>query len=155
MIFLKPEDLTSQEGMERAFQDYLERVRTAPEITFNGMVGASLYSCDFAGREVVFQVETKPWMENPNDVVHGGVSAAMLDMTMGALCRYFTGGGMAPTVSMQVNYLRATPVNETVLLRARLPMLGHTLCHVTAAAWVLGREDELTCTASGVYYVKH
>lgn len=29
MIFLRPEDLTSQEGMERAFRDYPERVRIA------------------------------------------------------------------------------------------------------------------------------
>lgn len=34
MIFLKPEDLTSQAGMERAFRDYLERVRTASGVYY-------------------------------------------------------------------------------------------------------------------------
>ena len=138
--------------MQTALTRYLQSVKTTPEPTFNGVMGMSLYSCDFASRQVVFQVDTDSWMQNPGRVVHGGISAAMLDMTMGALCRYFTGGSLAPTVSMQVNYLRAMPVHETILVRAELCKLGRSLCYTTGTAWVKGAEDAPLCTASGVYH---
>ena len=155
MIRLNKEDLTSQEGMERALKSYFDQLRASPDITFNGMLGAQLDSCDYAARRVVLRVETKPWMENPSDVVHGGVAAAMLDMTMGTLCRYYTGGGMTPTVSMTVNYLRPTPVGRTIYLQADLPKLGSTLCHTTGKAWVEGEPDAPVCTATASYFSAH
>ena len=152
MIRLDKADLTSQEGMERALQGYFERLKSQPDITFNGMLGASLVRCDYEGRSLVLRIETKPWMENPNGALHGGVAAAMLDMTMGTLCRYYAGGGMTPTVSMTVNYLLPTPVNAAIYLRADLTKLGSSLCHTTGSAWVEGCEDKPTCTATGVYF---
>ena len=152
MIFMDRAQLHSQQGMERAIRDYLGQVKTQSDGTFNGMLAASLHACDYAGRTLVLRVETKSWMENPNNVVHGGVSAALLDMTMGTLCRYFSGGGMTPTVSMSVNYLHPVPVDRAILIGAELPMAGFTLCHAAARLWAEGQEDTPLCTATGVYF---
>ncbi len=152
MIQMNPADLTSQAGMERAIEAYLAKLAENRDGTFNGMLEASLHSCDFEKRWLILRIDSKPWMENPNNVVHGGVSAAMLDMTMGTLTRYFTGGGMTPTVSMQVNYLHPVPVNAPIYLLAELPMLGRTLCHATGLLWAGEERDRPLCTATGVYY---
>ena len=145
-------DLTSQAGMEHGIRGYLDRLAAGGDGTFNGMIAAVLHSCDYKKRTLVLRVETKRWMENPNGVIHGGVSAAMLDMTMGTLARYFSGGGMTPTVSMEVNYLHPVPVDTAVYLRAEMPMLGFTLCHTTGCLWAEGEPDKLLCTATAVYY---
>lgn len=152
MIQMNKTDLNSQEGMERALREYLDRLTDNGDGTFNGMVAAALDRCDYEKRTLVLRVQTQSWMENPNGVLHGGVSAAILDIAMGTLARYFTGGGMTPTVSMSVNYLRPVPVGAVIYLRAELPMRGFTLCHASCRMWVEGQPDRSLCTATGVYY---
>ena len=152
MIQMNENDLTCQAGMERAIRDYLARLAQNSDGTFNGMLAAHLTGCDYEKRTLTLQVDTKTWMENPSGVVHGGVSAAMLDMTMGTLARYFSGGGMTPTVSMTVNYLHPVPVNARVFLQAELSMQGFTLCYASGKLWAEESPDSLLCTATGVYY---
>ena len=151
MIYMDREDLGSQQGMERALEKYFERVK-APDITFNGQLDAALCSCDYEKRVLVLKIEPKPWMANPYGVIHGGVTAAMLDMTMGTLSRYLSGGGMTPTVSMTVNYLRPAPMDRPIWLRAEMTKLGATLSHTIGTAWAEGDEDAPVCTATAVYY---
>ena len=153
MIYLNRDDLNSQEGMERAFRGYFEDVKTECDGTFNAMLGAELESCDYAGKRVTLRVELKSWMANPGGILHGGVSASLMDYTMGLLCRYFGGGVMTPTVSMEVSYLRPGTIGGQMLIRADMTMGGFTFCHATGAAWMDGAEDEPVCTSTGVYYV--
>ena len=152
MIEMDKADLTGQAGMVRAISGYLARLSAGGDGTFNGMLDAKLTRCDYEKRTLVLRVDTKRWMENPNGVIHGGVSAAMLDMTMGTLTRYFTGGGMTPTISMTVNYLHPVPVNAAVYIQAEVTMLGFTLCHAEGRLWAEDRPEQLLCTATGVYY---
>lgn len=153
MITLNKDDLHSQEGMERAFRAYFQDVAAQCDGTFNAMLGARLYSCSYEGRQVVLAVETQPWMANPNNIVHGGVTASLLDLTMGLLARYCSGGGMTPTVSMEVSYLLPAPLGQTLLIGAELTHGGFSLCHVTGRAYLPGQERAPVCTAAGVYYV--
>ena len=152
MIQMNKAELGSQAGMEHAIRTYLAQLESGGDGTFNGMIAAKLAGCDYEKRTLVLRVDTQRWMENPNGVLHGGVSAAMLDIAMGTLVRYFTGGGMAPTVSMTVSYLHPVPVGKPVYLAAELPMRGFTLCHAAGRIWVRDEPDKILCTASGVYY---
>ena len=152
MIRMEGTDLASQSGMEHTLRSYLDRLAAGGDGTFNGMVAAELDRCDREKRTLTLRVRTQTWMENPNGVIHGGVSAAMLDMAMGALARYFTGGGMCPTVSMSVNYLRPVPVGAVVYLQAELPKLGSALCYTTGRILGEDRPDRVLCTATGVYF---
>ena len=141
--------------MVRAFLDYLSQLKGNGDGTFNGMLSAKLRGCDYEKRWLELAIETKSWMSNPDGVVHGGVSAAMLDMTMGLLCRYFSGGGMAPTVSLQMNYLRPVPVDAVICLRAELTKRGFSLCHATGSAWIDGAPDKILCTSTGVFFANN
>lgn len=153
MIVLDKADLRSQEGMERALAGYFAYAREHFEGTFNGMLGAEPISCDYEKKTLLCAVETKDWMTNPSRMVHGGVTASVLDFTMGLLARYATTGCMTPTISMNVEYLRPSPLNRRILVEAQVTRAGFTVCHVTAKAWAEGAEDKLIATASGAYYV--
>lgn len=152
MIWMDKADLGSQAGMEHAMEAYFSSLAAGGDGTFNGMVGAMPERCSYEERTLTLRVDTQTWMENPNGVLHGGVSAAILDIAMGALCRYFSGGGMTPTVSMSVSYLRPAPVGVPVYVTARLPMRGHTLCHASGRIWAGDAPDETLCSATAVYH---
>lgn len=155
MIVLEKEDLNSQEGMERAFRKYFAYVESQCGGTFNHMLGARLEDCDYAARTILLSMETKDWMTNPGNMLHGGVTASILDMTMGLLCRYFSGGYMTPTISMEVSYLRPAPLDKTLYVRAEVTMRGFTICHAVGTAWAEGAADKPVATATGAYYVTH
>lgn len=153
MIYLDKNDLKSQEGMERAFAGYFADVRRSCDGTFNAMLDASLERCDYAGKSLTLRMELKGWMTNPGGILHGGVSASAMDLTMGLLCRYFGGGVMTPTVSMEVSYQHPGVIGGQLLIRADLTSCGFHLCHAASRAWMEGGEDRTVCTASGVYFI--
>jgi uncharacterized protein (TIGR00369 family) len=155
MIILPKEDLHDQAGMERSFRSYFEYVKQECDGTFNCMLGAELVSCDYEKKTVLLKMETQSWMTNPSNMLHGGVTASILDMTMGLLCRYCSGGYMTPTIDMSVSYLRPAPLNETLYIQAQVTHRGMSVCHATGTAWAAGAQNKPVATASGSYYVTH
>ena len=156
MIVLKKEDLNSQEGMERAFRGYFVEAKRQFEGQFNTMLGTELEACSYEKQTVTLTMAPQPWMGNPMGILHGGVTASVLDMTMGLLCRYFSGGYMTPTVSMNVQYLRAGSLDRRLYIRAELTKRGMGVCYALGRLWEEGAEDRLLATSSGAYYVtKH
>lgn len=153
MIVFDKADLKTQEGMERAFQHYFRWMREECDGTFNAMLGGELVSCDFEKKIVLIAMETKDWMTNPSHIVHGGITASILDFTMGLLARYCTTGYMTPTVSMEVSYLRPMPLGKTVYVEAAVTMAGFSVCHVTAKCWAEGSPEKLIATGTGAYYI--
>jgi uncharacterized protein (TIGR00369 family) len=155
MIILPKEDLHDQEGMERAFQDYFKYVAQECDGTFNHMLGAALVSCDYEKKAVLLKMDTQSWMTNPSDMLHGGVTASILDMTMGLLCRYYSGGYMTPTIDMSVSYLRPAPLNETLYIQAQVTHRGMSVCHAIGTAWAANAPEKPVATSTGSYYVTH
>jgi uncharacterized protein (TIGR00369 family) len=155
MIILAKEDLNDQAGMERAFRRYFEYVKQDCDGTFNQMLGAEFVSCDYEKKTVLLKMNTKGWMTNPSDMLHGGVTASILDMTMGLLCRYCSGGYMTPTIDMGVSYLRPAPLNQTLYIQAQVTKCGLTVCHATGIAWAEGGAEKPVATSTGSYYVTH
>ena len=153
MIVLDGKDLHDQAGMERAFRQYF--IDAAREFSgqFNTLLGTELYTCDFARSVVTLTLAPQPWMGNPMGILHGGITASLLDMTMGLLCRYCSGGYMTPTVSMSVNYLRSGPLDKRLYVRAELTKRGMSVCYADGRLWAEGSEDRLIATATAAYYV--
>lgn len=153
MIVLRKEDLGDQAGMERAFRGYF--VEAAREFAgqFNTMLGTELYECDYENSTVTLVMDPQPWMGNPMGILHGGVSASVLDMTMGLLCRYCSRGLMTPTISLDVQYLRSGPLDKKLYIRAELTKRGFTVCYATGSMWAEGSPDRLIATSSGSYFV--
>ena len=153
MIILKPEDLRDQAGMERAFRGYFVEAARDFAGQFNTMLGAELHECDYENSTVTLTFLPEYWMGNPMGILHGGVTASVLDMTMGLLCRYCSNGSMTPTISMDVQYLHAGPLDKRLYVKAELTKRGMGICYARGAIWAEGAEDRRIATSSGVYYV--
>ena len=157
MIVLMKEDLHDQAGMERAFRWYFEHVCDDPLCrgTFNTMLDAKYESCDYDRRTLIISITGQPWMNNPGRMLHGGITAATLDMCMGLLCRYCTGGYMTPTIDLNVSFLRPAPTDQKLMFEAAVTRSGFHICHATGRMWADGNPETLLATASGSYYVTH
>lgn len=154
MIIMDENSLHDQAGMERAFRAYFEDVYTVCPGTVNALVNARLQSCDYSEQWVVLSAETAPWMANPGGILHGGITAAYLDLVMGLLCRYYSGGRMNRTIHMDVNYLRAVEIGSRICVRAEISKLGRGICFSSGSIW---REDDptrLLATATAAYSVE-
>lgn len=147
------QDLRGQEDMERVFSGYFANMQNKGAGSFGAMLNTRLAHCDYKSRSIILRMELKDWMANPYGILHGGISAAVLDMAMGILCGYFSGGVMTPTVSMEVNYVKPGVIGGQLMIQADLTGCGATLCHAAAKAWMEDTPDRTVCTAAGVYYI--
>jgi len=92
-------------------------------------------------------------MRNPANILHGGLTAMMLDTTMGTLSRcYVRGEGITPTITMEVSYLLPIPIGSTLHVRAHASHTGRAVNNLTAEAWVASTPGKLAATASGAFY---
>lgn len=157
MIVLRKEDLLDQAGMERAFRWYFEHVEDDPHNrgTFNTMLDARYVTCSFDKRTLVLSFAGQHWMSNPSKMLHGGITTSALDMTMGLLCRYCSGGYMTPTIDLSVSFLRSAPYDKPLYFEAKVTHCGFRICQAVSRAWAEGEEDAVFATASGSYYVTH
>lgn len=89
---------------------------------------------------------------HPVGILHGGITAAMMDNAMGMLAKNYTSDGrLAPTVNMSIDYIRQIPISESVVIKAQIVSHGNTLIRTRAEARISGTTGVV---ASGIatYY---
>ena len=71
------------------------------------------------------------WEANYSGILHGGVICAMLDHTAGVAAICFR-DGWAPTVDLDVHFLRKADVGDTLVCRAEIEFFGRRIVHMKA-----------------------
>ena len=107
------------------------------------------FSYDEKSLTIEFQV--RGWMINSWGTLHGGLTAMCADMTSGALARilYHT---HAPTVSMQISYLRPGKEGDTLAVTAKAVCLGRTNAHFRTQ--IFSKESgKLLAEIAAIHYV--
>ncbi|MBD5119292.1 MAG: PaaI family thioesterase [Clostridiales bacterium] len=109
----------------------------------DGPAGSLLFACHTDGS-----------MSNPLGIVHGGVTASLVDTCMGVTCTAQCGGVPTPTVTMTVNYARPVPLDADILVRARTVRVGTTSGQMQAEVFLANCPETPLVTATGVYAVR-
>ena len=140
--------------LRRRVESILKRRRAVnPQGVPDPSADLTLMDCDGPTGSLVLRYQTKPWMANVWGVVHGGVTANLVDTCMGiaiaAQC-----GVITPTVSLTVNYARPVPLDAEVTVRIRTVRCGATSGQMTAEICLPEQPDKLLVTASGAYCTK-
>ena len=101
--------------LERFVRSEIEEyLASMPDAVF-GMLSPAFVRCSAANLSLTVRIHTSAWMRNANNVCHGGAIAAMLDGMGGLLARSLSKTGwIAPTVCLQVSYLKAVPLDIDV-----------------------------------------
>jgi len=136
-----------QEVMEQRVRDFIGDIRANHPGTIIAMLEPRFVSCDAGEQSILLAFPAQAWEANPLGVMQGGIVATMLDFTVAALAVCFAGD--APmTVSLQVSYLRGTPVKGEMMVRARATKAGRQVVHALAECWNSEEPGKLTATAS-------
>ena len=140
--------------LRRRVESILKRRRAVnPQGVPDPSADLTLIDCDGPTGSLTLRYQTKPWMANIWGVVHGGVTANLVDTCMGITCCVQC-GVITPTVSMTVNYARPVPLNAEVIVRTRTVRCGATSGQMYAEVYPAGQPDKLLVTASGAYCTK-
>ena len=93
----------------------LDRLETGPPVPIAELVGMRTLAAE-RGR-VVFAAAAEPRFANPMGGLHGGLIATLLDSALGcAAMTVLPAGQLYTTLTLEVKYLRATPLDGTELV---------------------------------------
>ena len=117
--------IETEELRRRALSILRHRTEATPQGMPDPSADLTLIDCDGPTGSLTLRYQTKPWMANIWGVVHGGVSASLVDTCMGITCCVQC-GVITPTISMTVNYARPVPLDTEVIVRTRTIRCGAT-----------------------------
>ena len=123
--------LTDRADVEKTFRMLESENLKNPQIV-NGMMAPTYLSCDMKEQSVTIEYQIKEWELNRVGILHGGIFATMLDHTAGTAAAAFL-GGWAPTVDLQVHFLRPGQPGDTIVAVGKIISAGKTLVHAEAA----------------------
>ncbi len=149
---MKLVSVNSQDNLYEALNELTDYMNNSDKGSMCNLLEQRFESCNYNECSYICSYETKYEFRNPTGSLHGGIIASMLDTAMGCLAISFA-GKMTPTISMETSYLHAIPLNDRLYVKSKLTMAGHSLCHVTAEAWMENLPEMIVATAAGVYHI--
>ncbi len=142
--------MDDQERMEAFMEKTMKENNVTQKDTLNGMMRSAGGSCSFADRTMTFSFPVQPWQANRAGLMHGGAICAAFDLTIAALARFYAGKNFAPTVSLDVKYIRPVEIGDTLIVTARAVAAGKRITQLTCEA-VSGNKGRLAATGASVY----
>ena len=118
--------------------------------TLNGMMKSSEGRCSFEDKTLTFDFPVQPWQANRVGNLHGGMICTAFDLTIAALARFYAGENFAPTVSLDVKYIRPVKVGDTLTVTARATATGKRITQLTGEAYIK-ETGRLAATAASDY----
>ena len=120
--------------------------------TLNGRLKAELDCCDEQRQELTLRFPLQDWQVNGLGTLHGGMISTMMDLAMSMAVYCFSRQSIPPTITMTVNYLRPVPMDDGVLVRARVTSLGKRNATAYCEA-IVPATGKTASTATGVYAI--
>lgn len=141
--------------MDKPLKEFVESYTLWSEkrepLAIGGMLPARFESGE--KEEFIASYVVEPWMANPGNFLHGGITCTMFDQTMGLLSIYNTGGKHTPTIDIKVSYCRPVPVGSRLFIRSRVLCVTRTTVQTMGEAWIEGHEGEIAAYASAAYHI--
>ena len=146
--------MTQTELRENAAQFIRRRALTSAQARPLFGRDVTLVEEDGPAGSLLFACHTDQSMSNPMGIVHGGITAALVDTCMGVTCAVQCGNHVTPTITMTVNYARPVPLDAELRVRTRTVRVGTASGQMWAEVSLAERPDEPLVTASGVYAIR-
>ena len=119
-----------QQDMEAAVQaDIVGMYPDNPEHLYRKMA-LEFYACDPQEKTLTLRWPVQDWELNHMSTMHGGLIAASIDTTSGALVRNLTGCKVTPTINLNINYLLPATAGDALLVTAKADRIGRHLANI-------------------------
>lgn len=148
------ETISNQEQRRKAAQFIGLRAQSPDRAWPRFGTDTTIVEEDGPAGSLLFACHTDASMSNPMGIVHGGVTASLVDSCMGITCATQCGNAFTPTITMTVNYVRPVPLDADIQVRVRTIRIGLTSGQLSADIFLSGKPEEILVTATGVYAIK-
>jgi len=118
--------------------------------TVNGKMQSVNLGCSYEDRSITLGFPVLDWQANRRGMLHGGVFCIAFDMTLAALARFCAGESYAPTISLDVKYIRPVQLGDTMVVTAKALGLGKRIIQMTCEARSQNT-GKLVATGASVY----
>ena len=139
-----------QKAMEAHIEKTMHENNVVQENTLNGLLKGSPVECSFEGKTLTFEFPVQEWQANRVGKLHGGMICSVFDLTIAALARFYARENFAPTVSLDVKYVRPVSVGDTIVVKAIATSTGRRITQLTGEAYAKST-GKLVATAASVY----
>lgn len=146
----KASGLTGQAALEQHCRDTIYQNNVLQKDTMNGMMKGEWSGCSFEDKTLTFEFPVQQWQANRVGNMHGGAICTAFDLTIAALARFYAKENFAPTINLDVNYIRPVVMGDTLVITARATSTGRRITQLTAEAKI-GSSGKLAATATSIY----
>lgn len=136
---------------EKDWIAYYKTLRGRKDPGFVTELEPDVLSVDLEDQSMIISFNTKNYMRNPANFVHGGVIAGMADSAMGILAIILHEGTYGVTADMTISYLRPVPMHTKIFVRSKCWKSGKTLTFMTCEGYLEESPDEVLFTSSSRY----
>lgn len=131
----------------------LEQLQTLAPEAIGAMLRLEALSFEEETGTYVLRAQTAPWMRNAHGTLHGGLCATIADQAMGTVAYgYRPGEGIAPSISLNVDYHRPLIPGEPVLIHVRMQSVTRTLLRATAELYRESAPEKLCVSANATFF---
>lgn len=123
-------DNERQMSMESGIKGDIDRMYPDNEEHLYCRMGLEFYACDAEEKSLTLRFPVREWELNHMSTMHGGLIAAAVDTTSGALTRNLTGCGVTPTINLNINYLSPGQEGDAILVTAKADRIGRHLANI-------------------------
>lgn len=143
-------NINGQQRLEAHVAKTLYENNVKQKDTLNGMMKSSEGGCSFENKTLTFEFPVQQWQANRVGNMHGGMICTAFDLTIAALARFYAGENFAPTISLDVKYVRPVKVGDVMVIKATATATGRRITQLTGEAYSKD-SGKLVATAASVY----
>jgi uncharacterized protein (TIGR00369 family) len=118
----------------------------------NSMLEPDFHECNFEEGSITLAFPVLKWETNRIGILHGGATASMFDYSMGILARFYSETRFAPTISIEIKYIRPVELGDTVLVKAQALSVGRKIIHLTVEARSKST-GKMVASGASIFYV--
>ena len=124
-------DMTEKEFSEKLINN-IETIKKKQPNMINEMMAPEYYASSAEEIWAEYKFPVQEWESNLARQLHGGVTAAMFDFSMGVLTRVAFDMKFVPTIELNVTYVRPADVGENVIIKAKVIHGGKRIVHLSS-----------------------
>ncbi len=142
--------MNKQDLMEEYLEKTMHENNVVQKDTVNGRMKSIKIGCSFEDKSITLGFPVQEWQANRGGMMHGGIICTAFDITAAAVARFFAGENYAPTISLDVKYIRPVQLGDTLVVTARATAAGKRITQLLCEA---SSKDtgKLAATAASVY----
>lgn len=141
---------TGQQRMEAHMDQTLKENNVNQKDLINGMMKSYGVGCSYKDKTLTFGFPVQHWQANRVGILHGGMICTAFDLTIAALARFYAKENFAPTISLDVKYVRPVEVGDQLIVTAKATATGSRITQLTCEAHS-EKTGKLVATGASVY----